>query len=174
MVPIPWRYVNSWGCTACGLCCKAFDVVLRFNEWLSLVRTYGVGTTTASLNKFYIKKKSNGTCIFLYKSYGRWLCGLQHMKPLACKLWPFKILDRPKYGRPSEAFYKYRGKKLFVYIDPFCPEITWGTPSRGFAYNVVPEFIELALGLREKQVYSTSKMLYGTLPSTRYRKRRLV
>lgn len=158
MVPVPWSYVNSWYCTGCGLCCKEFDVVLRFDEWLNLVRRYGVGVTTATLNKFYIGKKTDGTCMFVYNSLGRWLCGLQHMKPTACKLWPFKISNMARYGRPQEAAFNYQGKQLFVYIDPLCPEIRWGKPSQQMTYRVIPEFAEIALGLREKQVYSTSSV----------------
>lgn len=158
MVPIPWNYANSWYCSNCGLCCREFDVVLRFDEWLNLVRRYGVGVTKAGLNKFYVGKKTDGTCMFLYNSFGRWFCGLQPTKPTACKLWPFKVLNRPKYGRSREAAFSYKGKKLFVYIDPFCPEIRWGKSSQQMIHEVIPEFVEIALGLREKQVYSTSSM----------------
>jgi len=156
--PIPWNCVNSWYCSNCGLCCKEFDVTLRFDEWLNLVRRYGVGVTRAGLNKFYIGKKNDGTCMFLYNSLGGGLCGLQRMKPTACKLWPFKISNRPRYGRSKEAAFNYKGKQLFVYIDPICPEIRWGKPSQQIMYQVIPEFIEIALGLREKQVYSTSSI----------------
>jgi hypothetical protein len=82
------------------------------------------------------------------------------MKPSACKLWPFKIADKPKYGKGREAIFNYRGRRFFVYIDPFCPEIRWGKPTVKMAYNVIPEFIEIALGLKEKQFYSTSTMLH--------------
>ena len=167
MAPVPWSYVNSWYCTCCGLCCKEFDVVLRFDEWLRLVRTYGVGVTTAGLNKFYVGKKTDGTCTFLCNSFGKWFCGLQYMKPKACRLWPFKILNRPRYGRSREAAFDYKGRRLYIYIDPFCPKITWGRPSEFVVYQVVPEFIEIALGLRKKQVYSTSKMQYDMVSPIR-------
>jgi len=78
------------------------------------------------------------------------------MKPLACKLWPFKILDQPKYGKSHEAVYNYKGRRFYIYIDPLCPEIRWGKPSPQMAQQVIPEFLEIALGWREKQVYSTS------------------
>ena len=82
------------------------------------------------------------------------------MKPKACKLWPFKILSRPEFGRPNEASYKYEDRKFFVYVDPACIGIWWGKPTQEFAYRTMPELIEIALGLREKQYYSTSKILY--------------
>jgi len=114
MMSIPWRYLESWNCIACGTCCKGYQVVLGFNEWVNLIRTYGVGVTQPGVNKFYLGKKGDGTCIFLYKPFDTWLCGLQGMKPKACKLWPFKILSRPKFGRPNEAVYKYRDKNFLL------------------------------------------------------------
>ncbi len=157
MVPIPWSHVNSWYCSCCGLCCREFDVVLRFDEWLNLVRRYGVEVTKASLNRLYIGKKNDGTCMFLYSSFGVSFCGLQGMKPTACKLWPFKVSNRPTYGGPREAAFNYKGREFFVYVDPFCPEIRWGKPSQQMMYHVIPEFIEIAMGSREKQIYSTSR-----------------
>lgn len=58
MIPIPWRYVESWSCIACGMCCKGYQVVLGFNEWVNLVRTYGVGVTQPGVNKFYLGKRA--------------------------------------------------------------------------------------------------------------------
>jgi len=172
MVPVPWSYVSSWRCIGCGVCCKGFDVVLRFNEWLSLVRTYGVGVTTTSINKFYLGKKPDGSCSFLASSGGIWFCGLQNMKPLACKLWPFKVTDKPKYGNPNEALFDFRGRKVYVYIDPTCPEIRWGKPTIQMVHGIIPEFIEIALGLREKQYFSTSIELYDLYPKAGWNYRR--
>jgi Fe-S-cluster containining protein len=140
---------------------------LKFNEWLKLIRTYGIGVTGAGLNKFYLEKKPDGSCLFLCMSEGICLCGLQNMKPLACKLWPFKIVDKPKYGKGREAILNYKGRRLFVYVDPFCPEIRWGKPTATMTSNVIPEFIEIALGLKEKQFHSTSTMLYDLYPKTK-------
>lgn len=160
MIPIPWKYVESWNCIACGVCCKGYQVVLGFNEWVNLIRKYGVGVTTPGISKFYLGKKGDGTCIFLTKFYDTWLCGLQNMKPKACKLWPFKILSGPEFGRPNEAGYKYKDRNLFVYVDPACIGIRWGKPTQEFTYKTLTELIEIALGLREKQYYSTSRMPY--------------
>lgn len=167
MVPAPWSYVHSWRCTGCGLCCREYEVVLKFNEWLSLVRTYGVGVTKAGLDKFYLEKKPDGSCLFLYMSNGVWFCGLQNMKPLACKLWPFKILDEPKFGRAQEAIFNHRGRSFYIYVDPICPEIRWGKSPVKMVDNVLPEFVDIALGVREKQYYSTSTSLYDLYPKAK-------
>jgi hypothetical protein len=82
------------------------------------------------------------------------------MKPVACKLWPFKILDRSRFGSPNEALYNYGDRRLFVYVDPWCRGIRWGNPTQGFMGKTMTELVEIALGMREKQYYSTSKMSY--------------
>jgi Fe-S-cluster containining protein len=160
MMPVPWRCVESWNCIACGLCCHGYKVVLRFSEWVHIIRKYGMGVTQPGLSKFFLGKKGDGTCIFLSKVLNAWFCGLQSMKPRACKLWPFKIFSRPKFGRSNEAIYKHQDKDLFVYADPACIGIRWGKPMQEFTYRILPEFVEIALGLQEKQYYSTSKILY--------------
>jgi Fe-S-cluster containining protein len=167
MMPVPWTYINSWRCTGCGICCKRFEVVLKFNEWLRLIQTYGASVTSADINKFYLGKRADGSCVFLTSSNSVCFCGLQNMKPVACKLWPFKILDKPRYGGESEAAFDYQGRRLYVYIDPFCPEILYGKPSAAMVYKVIPEFVEIALGLREKQFYTTATPLYDLYPKTR-------
>lgn len=161
MLPVPWRYVNSWHCSACGLCCKGYSVVLNFVEWMNVVKNYGVNFTSPGISKFYLKHRSDGSCAFLYSYYGKGFCSLQHMKPRACKLWPFKILPRPKYGRANEAVYNYAGKSFFIYADPTCRGLTWGTPTNSFLKTTLAEFLNLALGFREKQVYSTSQIAYN-------------
>jgi len=159
MLPVPWRFVQDWNCIACGFCCKGYDVVLDFPEWLTIVKTYGVGFTEPSISRFFLKRKDDGTCVFLCDSYGRWLCALQHAKPIACKLWPFKVSDKPKYGRPNEAVYSYGEKKLYVYVDPSCAGLQLGNPASGFLNETLVEFVDLALGLRKKQFYSTIRLL---------------
>ncbi|RLI42074.1 hypothetical protein DRO69_10795 [Candidatus Bathyarchaeota archaeon] len=160
MKPIPWRYVSSWNCIACGMCCKSYEVVISFPEWINIVRSYGVGVTKPSINKFHLKRRKDGSCVFLYRFFDRWLCSLQNMKPIACKLWPFKILDKPRFGGPNEAFYNYGDRRLFIYVDPLCRGIRWGNPTQEFACKTMTELVEIALGRREKQYYSTSKISY--------------
>ena len=157
MTPIPWRYVESWNCVACGICCRGYQVVLGFNEWVNIIRSYGVEVIQPGISKFYLGKKGDGTCLFLYKFFDTWLCGLQDRKPKACKLWPFKILSTPKFGRPKKAVFRYKDRNLFAYVDPACIGIRWGKPTPEFTYRTLTELIEVALGLREKQYYSTSR-----------------
>jgi Fe-S-cluster containining protein len=159
MMPVPWRYVENWNCNACGVCCKGFEVVLDFPEWLNIVKTYGADYTVPGLSRLHLKHKSDGTCIFLDNYYGCWACQLQHMKPMACKLWPFKISDKPRYGRPRDAEYPLSSMKLYVYVDPQCVGLRWGTPSPEFISFTLPEFVDLALGQRRKQQYSTARLL---------------
>lgn len=158
MLPIPWRQIESWNCLACGSCCKGYEVVLDFPEWINIVKDYGVNYTQSGISKLFLKHKADGTCIFLYNDYGGPLCSLQHMKPMACKLWPFKISDRPKYGKPNEAAYRIGERSLFVYVEPSCVGIRFGNPSREFVSATLPEFVGLALGRCKRQFFSTSKL----------------
>lgn len=159
MLPVPWRYVESWNCNGCGLCCKGFDVVLDFPEWMNIVKTYGVDYTIPGLSRLFLRRKDDDTCIFLQNYHRTWLCSLQHMKPAACKLWPFKISDKPRYGRAKEAEYSMSSIKLYVYVDPSCVGLRWGTPNPEFVSFVLPEFVDLALGQRRKQYFSTARPL---------------
>lgn len=157
MLPVPWRCIESWNCNTCGLCCKGFDVVLDFPEWIDIVKTYGAEYTTPGLSRIFLRHKTDGTCAFLNNYFSSWVCTLQHMKPMACKLWPFKIMDKPNYGRHREAEYALNSMRLYVYVDPSCRGLRWGTPSTEFVSFTLPEFVDLALGQRRKQFYSTSR-----------------
>jgi Fe-S-cluster containining protein len=144
MLFVPWQYIADWKCKACGLCCKAYSVVLNFQEWLNIVKNYGVETTAPGLNKLYLRKKSDGSCVFLYNFSDMHLCGLQHMKPGACKLWPFKVQTSPKFGYPNEALYLFGRNKLYIYADPACRGLIYGRPTWEFANQTIKEFIEIA------------------------------
>lgn len=159
MEPIPWRYINSWNCLACGMCCRGYDVVLKYPEWLKIIQTYGIGVTRPGTNRFYLGKRGDGSCVFLYKFFDRWFCALQHMKPRVCKLWPFKVYSQPRYGRPNQASYEYMDREFFIYVDPRCAGLRFGrNPSSQLVSKIMPEVVEIALGLREKQFYSTSRI----------------
>lgn len=155
MEPVPWRHVKSWSCITCGLCCKEFDVILGYWEWANILRNFGIGAIKPSVTRLCLGKKGDGTCVFLYNSSGSWLCGLQYSKPRACKIWPFKIYEQPKYGRNAEAIYHFGERDFFVYVDPSCLGLKLGSPTRKFMYETVLEFIEIALGRCEKQFHST-------------------
>ena len=102
---VPWQNIADWHCKACGYCCKLYSVVLGFTEWMQLAKTFGMETTVAGLDRFYIKRASDGSCAFLCNRTNNYYCGLQNMKPEACKLWPFKVLSEPKYGEEKQAAY---------------------------------------------------------------------
>ncbi len=155
-IPIPWSRVESWSCSGCGeICCSSSLIPLTPWEWANLAQLYGAEVAEFRLDGLYLRKKLDGNCGFLYPSPGRSLCALQRMKPLACKLWPFKIGRRPTYGYAEEASFPFKGWRFYVYLDPACRGVTLGKPNLQLAGRVIPEFIEIALGRREKQVYST-------------------
>ncbi len=134
-------------------------MVLGFDEWISLLKNYGSESVKPGISKLFISKKSDGSCYFVAKLGNTRICGLQHMKPKACKIWPFKIHSSPKYGRPVEAHYRYRDKDLFIYVDPSCTGLIWGKPTQELIFRILPEFVEVAIGVRDRQFYSTSKTL---------------
>jgi len=114
---VPWQNIGEWRCKACGYCCKFYSVVLGFPEWLRIAKTYGVETTVAGLDRFFIKRARDGSCAFLCNDTTNYHCSLQNAKPEACKIWPFKILSEPKYGEANQAAYDYGGVQLYVYGD---------------------------------------------------------
>lgn len=155
---IPWQYIFDWKCNTCGQCCKAYSVVLNFPEWLNIVKNYGVDKTASDLSKLFIKRRSDGSCIFLQDLSNVHLCRLQYMKPQACKLWPFKILGKPDFGHANEALYHYGGNKLFIYVDSSCSGVRYGRPSWEFVNQTLREFIEIALELRRQQFKTTANV----------------
>ncbi|MEM2118502.1 MAG: YkgJ family cysteine cluster protein [Candidatus Bathyarchaeia archaeon] len=164
---VPWRHVAEWKCKACGECCRLYSVVLNFQEWLRIVRNYGAEYTVSGLNKLFIRRKDNGECPFLCGFSNVYACGLQHSKPKACKLWPFKVMTRPAYGFANKAAYSYGKDVFYVYADSMCSGIRYGAPTFGFEHETVKEFIEIALGIRQVQQKTTSKIGFGQLPTIR-------
>ncbi len=162
---VPWQNVSDWHCKACGYCCKLYSVVINFTEWLNLTKTYGVETTITGLDRFYIKRHSDGSCAFLCCNSHNYACALQNSKPEACKIWPFKVVSEPKYGEPNQAAFDYMGHRLYVYIDTMCNGVSYGVPSWDLRYVVVKEFVELALGIRDVQYKSTRSV---SLPLNRW------
>ncbi|RLI21433.1 YkgJ family cysteine cluster protein [Candidatus Bathyarchaeota archaeon] len=159
MHPIAWRHINNWQCIACGICCKEYDVALRFNEWINIIKVYGIDVTIPGLNKVFLRRRNDGSCIFLQKLGGLWICTLQNsLKPQACKLWPFKIYTHPRYGQEKQAVFEYNGRKFYIYVDPNCIGIRWGTPSQTLIEKTIPEFIQIALGHNQTQHYSTANI----------------
>jgi Fe-S-cluster containining protein len=152
---VPWRYIADWKCTRCGDCCRLYSVVINFHEWLTIVKSFGVEHTAAGLDKLFIRRRSDGSCVFLQGGSSVNLCTLQRTKPRACQLWPFKVLTKPEFGYANEAVFPCGDSKLFVYADPMCRGIRYGSPTPEFASFTLREFVEIALGLRTYQLKTT-------------------
>jgi Fe-S-cluster containining protein len=155
MTFVPWQDIADWHCKACGYCCKLYSVVLEFPEWLYITKFFGIETTVLGLDKFYIKRSSDGSCGFLFNKTNTYFCGLQSMKPDACKIWPFKVLSEPKYGEPTQSVFDYMGNKFYIYADTMCSGLRYGTPTWDFRSITMGEFIEISLGFRKVQNKST-------------------
>jgi len=153
---VPWQCVADWKCISCGDCCKLYSVVIDFGEWLGIIKNFGVQSTVSGLDKLFISRRSDGSCTFLNNGSNICLCGLQHMKPRACQLWPFKVLSYPQYGYANEAVYLFHEKPVFVYVDPMCKGLRLGRPTHVFANYTMPEFVEIAAGVRSYQFRSTA------------------
>ncbi len=155
---VPWGLVKYWRCVRCGACCQHTTVQLTPPEWLRLVKSYGFGIVEQNISGFYLRKTLNDQCPFLYPSVSGWSCKLQHVKPLACKLWPFRIRATPTFGDGDAAYFKYRQQEFYVYAYPQCPGLVLGKPSRLLSSKILPEFLDIRMGLQKQQVYSTSKL----------------
>jgi Fe-S-cluster containining protein len=158
---VPWRQIASWRCTTCGNCCKDYSVVLNFPEWINIAQRFGAQYTVTGLDKLLLKRGYDGSCVFLCRFAGTYLCSLQSMKPEACKIWPFKILSEPKYGEAKDAAFDYAGKHLFVYADANCAGLRYGAPSREFTSVTLKEFADIALGICRTQRSSTRNGAIG-------------
>ena len=101
------------------------------------------------LDRFFIQRAGDGSCTFLCHDTNNYFCGLQNIKPEACKIWPFKVLTEPKYGEENLAAYDYRGLRFYVYGDDMCSGLRYGTPTWDFQHTTVKEFAELAFGVSE-------------------------
>ncbi len=161
---IPWSQVNSWSCVACGNCCLGYRVPLKADEYARVAHIYGHEVVEFGLGKVYLKHGYGDRCIFQRPSQGRWVCSLQAMKPLACKLFPFRVQSKPVYQRGDGSAYNYQGNTFHVYMDPACDGIRVGKPSPRFLHQVLPEVIQIGMGQRYKQRYTTSKYISWTPP----------
>jgi Fe-S-cluster containining protein len=152
---VPWRQVAYWRCNSCGNCCKDYGVVLNFPEWLRITQNFGAETAVMSLDKFFIRRFPDGSCAFLCRFAASYSCGLQSMKPNACKLWPFKVLVEPRYGEANQSIFDFCGKKLYVYADSNCCGLKYGSPTWEFARLTIREFVAIAMGISGIQRNST-------------------
>jgi len=134
------------------------------DEYVRVARRYGHGVVEFGLGKVYLKHGVGDRCIFQHPSQGRWVCALQAIKPLACKLFPFRVYSQPVYKRGDGSEYRFRGRTFYVYLDPNCPGIVPGRPGERFLNQTLPEIVEIGMGLRWKQKYTTSKYISWTPP----------
>ncbi|MCS7144975.1 MAG: YkgJ family cysteine cluster protein [Archaeoglobaceae archaeon] len=149
---VPWRFVASWHCNACGNCCKEYRVRLRAYEYLKLRNT---GFIEEKAGRFYIKKIGK-LCPFQKGN----LCSLGNLKPLACKLYPFSVLEKGE----ETALFEFNGEEFFVYVDDFCKNLKLKrdlNPSLEIVKEI-EEAIELALGKRFELNLLTAKSTQGT------------
>jgi Fe-S-cluster containining protein len=167
MRPIPWSRLRSWNCLGCGVCCKIYNVLLTSYESAVFLRKFGAEVLSLDVRGFYLRKTFDGKCVFQHEYFGKSLCAIQKMKPLACKLWPFKILKYPKYEQAELARFSYKNDVFYVYVDPVCKGLSLGKPSEELITKTIPEFIEILLGIKQTQFYSTSRSIYQTLPIVR-------
>lgn len=153
---ISWKRVKSWKCLTCGECCKWFDVPLKLKEYARIIKIFNSEVFNFNKNpiKFFLKRRENGRCIFQYNSYGKWICGIQQIKPIVCKLFPFLI---SKSGN-KKALYIYKGKPYNVYLERKCKGIKLGKPSKEFFYKQIPVAIEERLNPEKSQHLITSQL----------------
>lgn len=158
---VPWRKVKSWACLGCGTCCTRFDVALRPYEYAKIFKLMPEAVVVDV--KPYLRR-IKGRCVFL-NEYG--LCTLQELglKPFSCKVWPFLVYDRPKYGNREEAEFYYVGEKYYVYLNKYavtCPGINAGKPEE--LPNIISEIIEIYKDPHREQRYSTSRRIKLLVP----------
>ena len=167
MKPLPWRAIHDWICNNCGLCCM-FNVPLQTKEWIQITRQFGYNGIMMNPSNFQIclSKDKNKRCVFQMYYSGRWICGIQNNKPLACKTYPFQVLSKPEHGSGSEALLSFKGHDLYIYVDEHCLGLRFGKPSDNFIKTTLREFVEISLMMRGKQYYSTSQLIGNRIPLT--------
>ena len=156
---IPWGHVEFWRCYGCGyICCGSSVVPLTTSEWVKIVQNFGAEATESDGRGLYLGKQMGNRCVFQYNYLGKQLCAIQYMKPRSCKIWPFKIYNRPKRGNAEMATFNYHGERVYIYLDTHCLGIKIGKPNKYFREAIIPEFLDIFLGHRERQAYSTFEL----------------
>lgn len=148
---VPWRFVASWHCEACGVCCTRYRVRLRAYEFLKLRHTSFV---EEKAGRFFIKKLGKH-CPFQIGN----LCSLGNSKPIACKLYPFSIL---KKGEELASF-EFEGEEFFVYVDNFCKNVVLkkDTKPSQIVAREIEEAIEILIGKRTQLDLLTARLDQG-------------
>jgi len=140
----------------CGECCRKYYVPINEETAVRLVRKYGRETVIKRGRKYYLAKIRD-QCIFLRNN----ICLIQNDKPLACKLWPFYVSNKPRKRENKDfALYTYRGREFYVYVDTFCKGLNRGINP---IENIVKEVIQLYLQEKIKQCLTTSEVRERTI-----------
>jgi len=158
MVLIPWRRVESWSCTSCGLCCTQFRVILTPHERDRLVAHFGRKIVEDHPTRPKLRKVGS-RCFFQRWYDGRSYCLLQAtgLKPSACRIFPFLASWEPlKKRHEKDAFYLYDDYELYIYVNDRCPSVRLGRPTSQLAYRILPEVAQIMIEDRRRQVYTTS------------------
>ena len=122
---------------------------MNSSELQRFLTKYPYAVEIGADGRAYLKRRRDGSCAF---QIGR-LCGIQHEKPLACKLWPFYIYPKPlDVGRPEDAAYLYGNEVYYVYVHAVCNGLGVGPPIE-FA---IAEAMKIREGKMLRQKFLTS------------------
>jgi Fe-S-cluster containining protein len=128
------------------------------HEYAAICHNYGYDALELGVGRPYLRKHPDGRCIFQFKQNSGWLCALQSMKPYVCKMWPFIVSRKPKYGREDDARWEYSDGEVYVYADPRCPRMIFGKPSR-LTEQMLTEFSDIAFRRQDTQLHTTCNSL---------------
>jgi Fe-S-cluster containining protein len=135
-------------------------VPLKMEEMVSISARYGSRVMEYGLSKAYLRNRPDGRCVFQRPLNGRWICTLQGTKPTACRLFPFRMHNKPFYKYGDNAKVQIGDKTYYLYMDPDCQGIVLGQPTDRFRNEIVPEIVRIGMGLPVKQKYTTSKSIH--------------
>lgn len=162
---LPWRRVGSWRCLACGECCRKFVVVLTSYEYARLTNLLGPDVVEIDRHGDPCLRQRGGTCVFQGEDG---LCGLQPLglKPLACKVWPFKV-ERVEGGEEvsHEELFTYGGETYRVLVHSACSGLGKGTWEE--MVEAIKEVIEIKRNPEAPQRYTTADLETLCKPSRR-------
>jgi len=158
---ISWKKVKSWKCITCGECCNCFNIPLKSIEYARMIKIFG--NEILDFNKYpvkrFLKRRENGRCIFQYYLAGKWICKIQQIKPIVCKIFPFSISK----SNNKKALYIYKGNPYNINLKRSCKGIKLGKPSNEFIYKILPKAIELSLNPEKSHHTLTSHLLLDPL-----------